>query len=788
MTFLANARRFIWRIAVPILLLTPISVAAGGPRRVLLLDSFERGAGANVFKAALVSELKTQSSEPLFFYELSLPSRLAGDPDESAFLNYLHSTFKDQQLDLIVTTAGPAAKFAQKNRDQFFPSTPLLFATVDERFLGKNVTPNSTAVALRVDPARMIDTILQAFPETKNVAVVIGSSPFEQFWREEFGHEFRRFDDRLTFTWFDNLPFTEMLNRSATLPAGSVVFFGLLIMDAKGIPHNADDVISEFHAKANAPIFALQSAQLGKGIVAALSTTPDDLTQKTASVALRLLKGEAPESIKVPPLISGPPLFDWRELRRWNIDENRLPPGSVIRFRTRTAWEQYKWYVIAGVALFVFEAILVVGLAVNLAKIKRVERSLRAAESQAQDFSKQLIQAQQAERSRLAESERRTLQLSRLASQLTLVEQNARKQLAGMLHDGLQQLLFSAGITLDEAMKTGSEEGQVELLQRARKDVKEAVEAARTLSVNLFPPVLHVGGLPAALTWLAKRTREQYNVVMNLTADRRANPEAGDVRILLFEGVRELVFNAVKHAQVDQVDVKLTAGPGDTIQIEVSDTGVGFDPATTLHHQDQHQVGLGLFSIQERLALLGGRLDVQSAPGKGARFILRVPRVVPSRPATDGAAARRHVARRKKHIVYDSGSGKSESLRILIADDHPVARAGLRELFGKARFQVVGEAANGVDAISQAMALQPDVIVMDISLPQINGIEATREIHRALPHIRIVGLSTHDDDNTQLSMREAGAGAYFAKNEGTERLLDYLLSLRAQAREAASGI
>ena len=210
--------------------------------------------------------------------------------------------------------------------------------------------------------------------------------------------------------------------------------------------------------------------------------------------------------------------------------------------------------------------------------------------------------------------------------------------------------------------------------------------------------------------------------------------------------------------------------------------------AVTLHHKNQQQVGLGLFSIQERLALLGGHLDIQSAPGKGARFSLTLPRSDLPRLATDGAEVRRHDAGWQERLVYDSAAGTSKPLRILIADDHVVARAGLRELFSeRPALQVVGEAANGVEAISQAMALQPDVIVMDVSMPQMNGIEATREIHGALPHIQIVGLSTHDDENSERSMREAGAEAYFTKNEGTDRLLDYLLSVRTQAKEA-SGI
>jgi DNA-binding NarL/FixJ family response regulator len=116
-------------------------------------------------------------------------------------------------------------------------------------------------------------------------------------------------------------------------------------------------------------------------------------------------------------------------------------------------------------------------------------------------------------------------------------------------------------------------------------------------------------------------------------------------------------------------------------------------------------------------------------------------------------------------------------------------RAGLRELFSeRPGLQVMGEATNGLEAISQAMALQPEVIVIDVSMPKINGIDATREIHRTQPHIHIVGLSTYDDEISERSMREAGAEAYFTKNEGTDRLLDYLLSLRVREKASAQRV
>jgi signal transduction histidine kinase/ActR/RegA family two-component response regulator len=780
----AKVCRLFLLITTAILLPVSISNAADEPRRVLLLDSFDKQfAPFEVFKATLRNELREQSPAPLAFYEFSIDSaRSTRERDDFSFLNDVLSTFKEQQPDLIVTLGSNAARFAQKNRRQLFASKPVLFTAVDERALGNSlgnsVTLNSTTVAIRNDFPEMIETIRHIVPKTKTVAVVLGNSPLEQFWRKELDREFERFQNQLTFTWFNNLSFAEMLNRSATLPANSAIFYIALSVDAEGITRSQENVISELHAKANAPLFALQSGLVGKGVVGSLGANHEDWGRKTAAIALRLLEGEA-KSIQVPPQIPGPAVFDWRELRRWNIDENRLPSGSMIQYRSLTTWEQYKWYLIVGAALFLFELILLVGLAVNLFKRRESERL-------AQDINRRLIQSQEMERSRLAELEGRTLQLSRLASQLTLAEQNARQQLARTLHDGLQQLLFTAGVKLDKALNAGPHDDHVGLLQRARTNVKEAMEAARTLSVNLFPPVLYLGGLPAALSWLARRTQEQYGIAVNVSADPQANPEAGDVRILLFEGVRELLFNAVKHAQVDRVDVKLAVEPGDTIQIQVSDEGVGFDPAITLYRDDQHQGGLGLFSIRERFALLGGHLDIQSGPGKGARFILTVPRAGNHGLATDEAEAGRHDARQKENIVFDPGRKISETLRILIVDDHAVARAGLRELFSnQPTLQVVGEAGNGFDAISQAMSIQPDVVVMDVDMPQMNGINATIEIRHTLPHIQIVGLSTHDDESIERSMRKAGAVAYFTKKENADRLLAYLLSLRAQAKAAS---
>src|SRR5262249_57900972 len=103
--------------------------------------------------------------------------------------------------------------------------------------------------------------------------------------------------------------------------------------------------------------------------------------------------------------------------------------------------------------------------------------------------------------------------------------------------------------------------------------------APRPLRFALRPPLLHGSGLPAALTWLADRTRHEYGLLVEVAVDPRANSERKEVRTLLFESVRELLFNAVKHAKVDRVALDLALSEDDTLRIAVSDRGIGFDPA-----------------------------------------------------------------------------------------------------------------------------------------------------------------------------------------------------------------
>jgi CheY-like chemotaxis protein/anti-sigma regulatory factor (Ser/Thr protein kinase) len=208
-------------------------------------------------------------------------------------------------------------------------------------------------------------------------------------------------------------------------------------------------------------------------------------------------------------------------------------------------------------------------------------------------------------------------------------------------------------------------------------------------------------------------------------------PLADDLSVLLYQAVRELLLNTVKYAQVAAAVVTL-AHQEHTLTLTVADAGVGFDP-TRLRVVGGVEGGFGLLGIRERLGLLGGHLEIESRPGQGSRFRL----VAPLRPVAEETPIVRPLA---IPAAAPSGVALGRRTRVLVVDDDALVRRGFAALLtGEPDLEVVGEAADGKMAIELTRNLAPDVILMDISMAVMNGIEATRAIHAEFPAARVIG-------------------------------------------------
>jgi CheY-like chemotaxis protein len=258
-------------------------------------------------------------------------------------------------------------------------------------------------------------------------------------------------------------------------------------------------------------------------------------------------------------------------------------------------------------------------------------------------------------------------------------------------------------------------------------------------------------------------------------------PQEEDVAILLFQAVRELLFNVAKHAGVKNARVEVRRA-GSELRVLVADEGTGFDPSR-IRTEGGLTGGFGLFSVRERVNYVGGHLEIDSAPGRGSRFTLVVPAgqakvasPIPCAPlpASSGAEPR---------SIPLPERPRATRTRVLLADDHTVTRQGLARLLGEEPdIEVVGQAADGLTAITLTRQFLPDIVIMDVSMPGMSGIDATRTIHAELPGVKIIGLSMYEEDERGRAMREAGAVAYLTKSGPPEAVI---AAVRAHAGSLA---
>ena len=357
-------------------------------------------------------------------------------------------------------------------------------------------------------------------------------------------------------------------------------------------------------------------------------------------------------------------------------------------------------------------------------------------------------------------------QLRALATELNLAEQRERKRMAVELHDHLAQMLVLVRLKLGQA-RQGPVFRSIEMIKQAEDVVNDALTYTRNLVAELSPPVLHEFGLLAALRWLAEQMqRYQLHVSVRIdsTEDVRL-PE--DQAVLVFQSVRELLINAVKHAVAKQASLAVEEQDG-SLRIVVEDQGVGFDLLAMATQQPSPMSSkFGLFSIRERMNALGGRLELHSAPGEGTRATLILPRFDRHQAAAKAGSS----VSLSEAPAYSIQGRPHGPCRVVIADDHAMVRQGLRSVLeGFPDVNVVGEASNGQEAVDLTEQLRPSAVVMDINMPCMNGIEATAKIKTRHPDVVVIGMSVNASSDNHDAMRTAGASMLLTKEAAVDQL------------------
>jgi signal transduction histidine kinase len=592
-----------------------ISVRADAAvRHVVLLQSFERGnlvldRFTSIFRA-IVDE---RSPDPVTFSEFFVSPAGFRDIPEDAFLEFMASAFAGRpKPDLVITTAGPAADFARRHRQRLFADSPLLYAAVDARFLqNATLAENETAAAVANNPTLIFEDILRLFPDTQNVFLVMGSGELGRFWRQEFERESVRFP-RLRFLWADELTYAQILQRASTLPPRSAVYFLSLDVDAQGTTYPTERILTDLRARANAPVFGAQSAELGHGLIGGNLMSIETVSENAAEAALRILAGTSPALIKIPVLQPGPPIFDWRELQRWGVSEARLPPGSEVRFRGPSLWRDYRRQTLGVLGAIVVQALLIVGLLAQRRARQRAELESRRNLSLAADASRRMTMS----------------------------------ALTGSIAHELSQPLNSIlhNVKAGEMMMGIANGAPPDVLKEILADIRtadvratEIIERHRTMLRNRqmeTKPIDIHGVVRESIALVATDTQERQ---IHVDVDLPPLPciVTGD-HVLLQQVLVNLMMNAMD-AMADtpatrrRVTVRNVIVPPGSVKISVTDRGTGlqaasggklFDPFVTTK---ANGVGIGLTIARTIIEAHGGRIDAHNNPNGGATFVVTLP-------------------------------------------------------------------------------------------------------------------------------------------------------------------
>ena len=581
-------------------------------KRVLIVYSHEREMGMYAgFDRALRLHLKSAGSSPVEFYTEYLDlMRFAGPVQREKSVDYLRAKYAGPRIDLIVTVGSLAFDFVLEHGDTIFPDIPIVFASVSaSRIAQAPLKANVTGVAVERDVRQTVDLLLAIQPDIQQIVIPIGSSPTEKEWAEDTRQLFKPYEKRVRIEYLSDLSMDAMLRRLSALPAHSAVLFTTVFYyDADGQYFLPDEALAGISARSTAPVFGTDEAFLGSGVVGGVLYDITPTADTTARVVQRVLAGDKPASIPVETVNPNHPMFDARQLERWNIPKSRLPAGSVIRFEEIGTWARYKVYIVGAASLVVFQAALIVGLIVMSAKRQRAETSLRVSHVQIRDLAGRLITVQEQERSRIARELHDDVcqRMALLGMELT--------QLHGMLPDSAVDA-----------------RAQVTELDHA---VCELARDVQGISHELHSSKLEYFGLAVAAGHFCKEVSSHYGTTIEYVHENVSTNLDKDVAISLFRVLQEAMSNVVKHSGARHCRVTLR-GQDDQVQLQVTDDGRGFDTRAAQGGQS-----LGLISMQERLRLVDGEVAVESEPGMGTTVRASAPArtSLPDVPSPEPAA------------------------------------------------------------------------------------------------------------------------------------------------------
>ena len=356
-------------------------------KNILILDAHEFGtlASAEIDQGLLAALRNAGVSNSRLHFEF-LDMRRYPDPRyRDALAALLRLKYESTKFDLVVAVAPPSLSMVLDDphgRHPLFEGVPVIgVAVLDERISSTREHP-LILLTDHADVRATVITALDLLPGTEHILVVGGVSEYNRQVALDAAPALREWAGRLDISWLNNLPLDDMLRAVSKAPPHSFVLYLGVTADVAGHIYVPTDVAEAIGKVSAAPVFGISDTYVRMGLVGGFVKSYAEEGREAGRVAVRILKGEltllpAPPPIHVPDLA----LFDWRQMKRWGLNESRLPKGSVVENRPVTIWSQHPWYVMGTATFTVLESLLIATLWLDMRRRKRVQAELQRTQS-----------------------------------------------------------------------------------------------------------------------------------------------------------------------------------------------------------------------------------------------------------------------------------------------------------------------------------------------------------------------------------------------------------------------
>jgi two-component system, NarL family, sensor kinase len=360
--------------------------------------------------------------------------------------------------------------------------------------------------------------------------------------------------------------------------------------------------------------------------------------------------------------------------------------------------------------------------------------------------------------------------LRQLSSRLLQLQDEERRHIARDLHDITGQKLAFQSIVLSQLNNSVRDAATKSSVAECQQLTNQISEEIRTLSYLLHPPLLDELGLSSAVHWYTQGFEKRTGIHVEVDIARDFPRLPADVETTLFRVIQESLTNVHRYAETRTAFIHV-ARVGDEVELKIADQGKGI--RAEILKSSRHAVapiGVGIQGMKERMRQLSGRLEVTSRPNQGTLITATLP--IREQRAESSSSDATHDGDRQGDTAVRS--------RILIADDHEVLRRGIRTMIeSEKNWEVCGEAIDGQEVVDKSVTLNPDLIILDINMPVLNGVAAVRQILRNCPKTRILVFSVHESKQTVREVLSAGAHGYLSKAKAGRELVQVVKLLLA---------